>query len=339
MEKDWEFNHVGVSFRDKDKTVDYYQSTGIGVRMAWQFRPPTPGAPETRKPENITLTYGVPDPPQKKLDISNFIRNVPCIQIGTLQIEGGGIAKPGSGAPDYFQKEGVSHICFNVPDIQGESAALIGKGVEVPWAMTGNSLLIEDYLDLREFGNVILSFRPTANEMSKKWMTRIMANPLVSNWKFCGMGIPVRDIDKAVEYHQSFEIGIFQPEVIFDSSSITDYKVYGKTPDSVVKARTRMMTRVGPLAYQFIQPLEGESIYQEYLDRRGKEAGVSEFAFAVSDLEKETAKLVEKGVAVIISGKPENDSAFACFDTREHGGDIVIKLIQAEIEPVYSTSP
>lgn len=334
--EDWVFNHAGVSFRNLKKTIDYFQSTGIGVRMPWQFRLPAAGAPKPRTPQNITLTNGVPDPPQETSGmLAGFIRNTPCIQVGTLQIEGGGIAQPGSGRPE-FEKEGLSHICFNVPDIQGESAALIAKGVKVTWAMVGaNSLLIENYLDLREFGNIILSFRPEANKMSKRWMSRIMANPLVSDWKFCGMGMPVKDLDKAVEYYQSFDIGTFQPEVMFDTSSMADVKVYGKTSDTVVKARTRMITNIGPLAFEFIQPLEGEAIYKEYLDRRGEEAGVSEFAFTVSDLEKETAKLVEKGVPVILSGKPEIGGAFACFDTRENGGDIVIKLIQAEIQAVF----
>ena len=32
-EKDWAFNHMGVSFKDVKKTIDYFESTGIGVRM------------------------------------------------------------------------------------------------------------------------------------------------------------------------------------------------------------------------------------------------------------------------------------------------------------------
>jgi len=95
------------------------------------------------------------------------------------------------------------------------------------------------------------------------------------------------------------------------------------------------MSHIGPMAFEFLEPLEGDAIYREYLDRRGEEAGVCEFSFTVSELGRETAKLVDKGVPVILSGIPENGQAFACFDTREHGGDIVIKLIQAEIEPFF----
>jgi hypothetical protein len=341
---DWSFNHVGVSFTNLKKTVEYFRSTGMGVRMPWGLGPPpsetpqeTPKeTPKARGPQNITLTNGIPDPPQETSNMqSSFIRNVPCIQVGTLQIEAGGIARKGSGRPE-FEKEGVSHICFNVPDIQGESAALVDKGVEVTWALIGaNSLLRENYLDIREIGNIILSFRPEAGAGSQRWLEAIMANPLVSDWKFRSMGIPVRDLDRAVDYYQTFEIGAFKPEAMFDTESMADVKMYGKSSGAALKARTQKMAPVGQLAFEFIQPLEGDAMYKEYLDRRGDEAGVSEFAFTVRDLEKETAKLVEKGVQVILSGKPEAGGAFACFDTREHGGDIVIKLTQAEIQEAY----
>jgi len=338
MKKDWVFNHMGTSFRDLRNALEYFESTGMGPRMPWGFRPPAAGAPkpskQPKRPGNITLTNGIVDPPPENPDPSGFILGTPCVQVGTLQIEGMGVfSLPGR---TDFAKEGVSHICFDVPDIQAETAALVAKGIQVNWALLASSgLMIEDYLDTREFGNIIISFRPLANR-SKPWMDSIMAHPLVSDWQFCGMGFPVRDLDKAVEYYQFLDIGVVQPEVMFDSSSISDFKVNGETPGAAVKARTRAFTDIGPLSFEFIQPLEGESLYREHLDRRGEEANVCEFAFTVTDLEKETAKLVEKGVPVIFSGKPEAGKAFACFDTREHGADIAIKLMQAEISPLFT---
>lgn len=112
---------------------------------------------------------------------------------------------------------------------------------------------------------------------------------------------------------------------MFDSSSIADFNVHGKASDVVVKARTRV-AQIGPVAYEFTQPLEGETIYKESLDRRGE--GVNDFIFTVDDLDKETAKLAEKGVMVILSGNPRNGGAFAYFDTRKVG-NMMMKLIQA----------
>jgi hypothetical protein len=51
--------------------------------------------------------------------------------------------------------------------------------------------------------------------------------------------------------------------------------------------------------------------------------------FTINDLEEETAKLTEKGVSIACSGSPQDSGAFAYFDTRERGGDIMIRLVQA----------
>lgn len=147
-----------------------------------------------------------------------------------------------------------------------------------------------------------------------------------SNWELQHVVIVVRDIDKAVEYYQSLNLGTFRAEVMLDSGSCEDFKAYGKTPDTIVKARTRT-TQVGPLEYEFVQHLEGEDIYKESLDSRGE--SVIDIAFTVDDLDKETAALVEKGAPVILSEKPQSGGAFAYFDTREVG-NIMVKLIQAE---------
>ncbi|MHA2339953.1 MAG: hypothetical protein ACXACX_21850, partial [Candidatus Hodarchaeales archaeon] len=93
------------------------------------------------------------------------------------------------------------------------------------------------------------------------------------------------------------------------------------------KARVRI-GHVGPVAFEFIQPLEGTSIYHESLDSRGE--GVAEMTFTVIDLEKEAATMIYRGMPVVLSGKPESDPAFACFDARENNGNILIKLIQRE---------
>ena len=68
--------------------------------------------------------------------------------------------------------------------------------------------------------------------------------------------------------------------------------------------------------------------HKESLDRKGE--GIIDRTLTVDDLEKETARLVDKGVPVVFSGRPQTGGAFAYFDTREDGGDIMMKLVQAE---------
>ena len=85
--------------------------------------------------------------------------------------------------------------------------------------------------------------------------------------------------------------------------------------------------RIASVTYELIQPVEGQSIYKESLDRRGE--GVINFTFAVDDLARETGKLAEKGVPVIFGGKPKDGKTFAYLDTRKDGGDMMIKLVQS----------
>ena len=52
--------------------------------------------------------------------------------------------------------------------------------------------------------------------------------------------------------------------------------------------------------------------------------------YTVADLEKEAEAMIYRGMSVVLSGKPKNGPAFACFDARENSGNIMIRLIQRE---------
>ena len=132
------------------------------------------------------------------------------------------------------------------------------------------------------------------------------------SWKLHHIAVVVRDIDKAVEYYQSLGIASVGREVIFS--------------DLKPKIRAKFV-QMGPVPIELIQPVEGESPYMEFLDSKGE--GVQHIAFAVDNLDEEMAKLVEKGVPVMVRGKAPAafGSSSAHFDTRQVG-DFAIQLIQ-----------
>ena len=132
------------------------------------------------------------------------------------------------------------------------------------------------------------------------------------NWKLHHIAVVVRDIDKAVEYYQSLGIASVGREVIFSESK--------------PKIRAKFV-QIGSVPIEFIQPIEGESGYKEFLDSKGE--GVQHIAFAVDNLDEEMAELVVKGVSVIVKGKAPAafGSSSAHFDTRQVG-DFAIQLIQ-----------
>ncbi len=143
-----------------------------------------------------------------------------------------------------------------------------------------------------------------------------------TSWKFLHMGMEVKDMDKAVEYYQSLDIATIGPEHISESGS--DLMEKGKPADPRRKLKIRM-AQIGPVTFELIQQLEGESVHKEFIESIGE--GISHIAFTVDDFDKERIKLVEKGASVILGRKDQH--GFAYFDTRKFG-NVIIELIQRQ---------
>ncbi|OGN88876.1 MAG: hypothetical protein A2158_08435 [Chloroflexi bacterium RBG_13_46_14] len=283
---------------------------------------PVPGSPEEESLPTTMTVYGKPrnNRPRpgtgKRVNVNRIIEN---IQMGSLVIECILGRPKGDGFNDDFFKdcgEGISHVCYNVPDPEKETSLLVEKGTDIVMSLEQEGKIVENYLETGKYGKIWLSFRPPAGKQHKTWQAHNRAHPMVNDWKFLGMGVATRDLDKAVEYYQSLGIAEVYPEVMIDSASL---------PGFAVQARTRK-AMVGTIGYEFVQPLEGETAYGECLTGRGE--GVYSLDFSVEDLEKETSRLEYKGVEVVLSGELESGDAFAYFDTRKVG-NLMIKLVQA----------
>jgi methylmalonyl-CoA/ethylmalonyl-CoA epimerase len=96
--------------------------------------------------------------------------------------------------------------------------------------------------------------------------------------------------------------------------------VYGKPV--TFKLRLGKIIKVGNANIELVQPVEGKSLHQEFLDTQGE--GMHHVSFAV-DFKKERDKLVQKGVPVVLSR--ENDNSFSYFDMRKFG-DMLVELNQ-----------
>ena len=324
MKNDWEFDHAGLVVSDLDELLYYYPSLGIGVDIGplspnavW----PVPGSPEEESIPTTMTVYGKPHTPrpvsagQGRVNVNRIIEN---IQMGSLVIECILGRPEGDGFNDDFFREcgeGISHVCYNVPNPEKETALLVEKGTDIVMSLEQEGKIVENYLETGKYGKIWLSFRPPAGTQHKAWQAHNRAHPMISDWKFLGMGVATKDLDKAVEYYQLLGIAESFPEVMLDSSV---------SPDSAVKARTRKV-KVGSIGYEFAQPLEAETVYGECLTGRGE--GVYSLDFKVDDLLKEKSRLEYKGVNIVLSGKHENGDVFAYFDTRKVG-NLMIKLVQ-----------
>ena len=132
------------------------------------------------------------------------------------------------------------------------------------------------------------------------------------------VGVVVRDLDKAIEYYQSLGIGPFEHRSM---DKIAEKTLYGKADDSKVKIA---MAQLGPIKIELIQPVAGTSVQQEFLDSRGE--GINHLCFSVDDLDKEAARLVEKGLKVMFRTKRTGGGSVAYFDTRKVG-DVIFELV------------
>ena len=335
LKNNWELHHVCLVFRDWNDALHYYQNTRMGVSVGpqvmgldYQVNPPYWGEDEIPKfymNDKVPVTNGGRGPgkpmkvesEQKRKEIYKFV-DKDC-QVGDLLLE--------IGQRRDIEFEGITHLCFNVPDINAETEKLLEKGCELMSNVTQGDLIMENHIDTRKYGNVDISFRPPLRKYEKAWIDHNRSHPNLKDWKFQGIGMGVRNLDKAVEYWEMLDIIDFQSESELDSNSLAPINMPSETMELNFKTRARI-GHVGPVAFEFIQPLEGISIYQESLDSRGE--GVAEMTFTVTDLKKEAAIMTHRGMPVVLSGKPENGPAFACFDARENNGNILIKLIQSD---------
>jgi hypothetical protein len=333
LKKDWELHHVALYVRDWNNTLEYYQNTRMGVYVGpqvmgldYQKNPPYWGEDEVvtfNKNDKVPATNGGTGPGKPiKVDVERRRKEMykfmdKNCQVGDLLLE--------LGQPINLTFEGITHLCYNVPDINTETKNLLEKGCAEMSSFRQGDLIMENHIDTRKYGNVDISFRPSIRRHEKAWMEHNRSHPNLKKWKFQGIGICIRDLDKAVEYWENLDIIEFQDEIELDSNSLDPINVFSEIKESSFKTRTRI-GHVGPVAFEFIQPLEGTTIYHESLYSRGE--GVAEMAFTVANLEKEAAIMKYRELPVVLSGKPKNGPAFACFDTREYSGNIVVKLIQ-----------
>jgi len=322
LKKDWKLNHVGLVVRDWNRPLGFYQTTGMGISVG-----PQVVSLDFQKGGASSFFYndklprlnggsgpGRPIPPQPKppegykKDTYRFM-DKDC-QVGDLLFE---ILQDRK-----IPFEGITHLCFNVPDVAEETNRLLEKGCEIALSFTQGDFICENYIDTREFGHVIISFRPPVEKYEKAWTAHNLSHPMVSDWKFRGLGIAVNDLDRTVAYYESLAFTEFKPEDMIDSRQVKDAQ-------TDLKARSRIGL-IGNTEFEFVQPLEGAAIYQESLDSRGE--GICEMIFMVGNLEEEIKKLDEKEVPVILAGEPGNGPPFAYFDTREPSGNIVVRLVQ-----------
>ena len=135
--------------------------------------------------------------------------------------------------------------------------------------------------------------------------------------KLIQVGVVVRDMDKTIERLSSLGIGPFEPKILPPDR---EEWFRDKPLDANLKLSSTM---IGEVELELIQPVEGESPHKEFLDSKGE--GIQHIACAVSDVEKEVAKLTKQGVSVLLRARGQ-DWGVAYLDLGV--ADLIVELIQ-----------
>lgn len=142
--------------------------------------------------------------------------------------------------------------------------------------------------------------------------------------KFGHVGIVVRDMNRAIKHYQSLGAGPFVPV----TTAVAEKEFRGKPLGEDVKLDLRVGW-LGQIKIELVQPVAGESLPKEFLEKKGE--GINHLCFEVDDLDKEAARLVKKGFKIISSRKFVKGGGNVYIDTGKVGG-VFIELLQQPLE-------
>lgn len=133
------------------------------------------------------------------------------------------------------------------------------------------------------------------------------------------VAVVVKDLRRSMEhYWHTLRIGPWQIYT-FQPPALTNTKVRGKETHYTMKLA---LAQVGNVQWELIEPLEGPSIYKEFLAQRGE--GLHHCAFATGELSYEQAvtAFADLDVPVLMQGT-WHGITYAYMDTEKRIGTIV----------------
>ncbi len=146
------------------------------------------------------------------------------------------------------------------------------------------------------------------------------------------VAVVVRDIDAAME-HYTNDLGIGPWAVYtFSPDWIKEMTFRGKEQGYTMKLA---LAQLGPVMYELIEPVQGPSSYEEFLNEHGE--GLHHLGYFVEDIDAEISAMEARGFALLQRGRgfgTADDGAYAYFDTERACGCILEALeLPAELAP------
>ncbi len=134
------------------------------------------------------------------------------------------------------------------------------------------------------------------------------------------LGVVVRNRDEAIRrYREALGLPPFRTW----DQEFPDTRVRGKPSPCSLRIG---FSNLGTVLFEVIEPLAGESIHREFLERNGE--GIQHLGFVVADLAGDLAKLAANGLQVLMDSPiAERQSALAYVDG-DAASNILWELVQ-----------
>jgi len=299
-------DQIGVVVRDMDKAIEYYESLGIGPFMPF------------RKLVFVKRElYGEP------VGVDSMKVKITAAQMGSVQIE---LIQPVEGRShwmDFLQTrgEGIQHLGFFCGNIEEEEAKALKKGFKPVYSSRYEAGGGAAYLDTG-IGDIIVELINLPWEQSVQMEGATTKKAEIEKSPFSNLhhiGAIVKDADKAAECFESLGMGAFEPL----SVTVKERRIWGKLSEDY-KARVRQ-AHVGPVRFELVQLVGGESPQMEFLEKKGE--GIHHLAFVVEGIDDIEEGLIEKGLTVNFRSRYLNGGATTYFETDKIGG-ILFELFQ-----------
>ncbi len=134
------------------------------------------------------------------------------------------------------------------------------------------------------------------------------------------IGLVVRDMDKAIQRFTALGVGPFKPRILSPDAKET-FRGKPFFPSQRVKIE---VAQVGNLELELIQPIDGASPHQEFLDEKGE--GIQHLGIFVKDVKQEAKTLTEKGAEVLLTSERIGGGRVAYLDLNAAG--LIIEIVQ-----------
>jgi methylmalonyl-CoA/ethylmalonyl-CoA epimerase len=134
------------------------------------------------------------------------------------------------------------------------------------------------------------------------------------------IGVVVRDMNKTIERLTALGIGPFKPRILPPDARET----YCGKPFVPSKRVTIQTTQIGGMELELIQPIDGESPHQEFLQEKGE--GIQHLGFMVDNLKKDVERLTGQGSEILLTSQFKGGGGVAYLDLDAAG--LIVELVQ-----------